>query len=548
MSETTGKLTDERLRHFIDGGVSKHVEVVDMARELLAHRAAAAADAKPVAEPKCQHGNPEALCGKCAEDDGFGPFADGHAAPPSPAVPQAAQAVLDWYDRDGSVGGASEAIEALRDAVTPPSPAVADDPKMDGTDAAHPAWWRGHDNGVIGAVASVARVLDTGEVTGTCGEPLQSLRARVANLVRPAVADGELAELRRKADAVAEFWEAVECGQFDRGITFHEEDGDRVAVEVVAFAKAVSSDGAAALSAYIAAADPTTVRKLIDALAAATRERDGWKDKADRFSDLGKQFERDARSHFDQSCQNVQRAEVAERERDDARAKLAAAEEEAKRDVAEFAESLEASIDDREVEFTASQVSAVRQTLAQIKEFCARPAEPGAERERDDARAKLAAAEGEAKRLRQALTKLTDAASPLYTEVRYGPARPRLGEIAEIREWADELEAIPGEKRTAVERSELAVTRFFLAALEAATLTAPAPAADTPGPEDAGGGVGEVKSKTVGDRCEWCCWGDRCDDPSHYYRPQCPYCQGTGTVLEGPRTVKPAKVEGEHAS
>lgn len=30
---------------------------------------------------------------------------------------EAAKQVIDWYDRDGSVGGASEAVEALRDAM-----------------------------------------------------------------------------------------------------------------------------------------------------------------------------------------------------------------------------------------------------------------------------------------------------------------------------------------------------------------------------------------------------------------------------------------------
>jgi hypothetical protein len=28
--------------------------------------------------------------------------------------------------------------------------------------------------------------------------------------------------------------------------------------------------------------------------------------------------------------------------------------------------------------------------------------------------------------------------------------------------------------------------------------------------------------------CRFCCWGDRCDDPRHYYRPECPVCRGAG--------------------
>lgn len=30
------------------------------------------------------------------------------------------------------------------------------------------------------------------------------------------------------------------------------------------------------------------------------------------------------------------------------------------------------------------------------------------------------------------------------------------------------------------------------------------------------------------DRCDHCCNGDRCDDPSHYERSRCPFCRGTG--------------------
>lgn len=29
-------------------------------------------------------------------------------------------------------------------------------------------------------------------------------------------------------------------------------------------------------------------------------------------------------------------------------------------------------------------------------------------------------------------------------------------------------------------------------------------------------------------RCDHCCNKDRCDEPGHYYRPECPYCRGTG--------------------
>lgn len=34
--------------------------------------------------------------------------------------------------------------------------------------------------------------------------------------------------------------------------------------------------------------------------------------------------------------------------------------------------------------------------------------------------------------------------------------------------------------------------------------------------------------------CAECCNGDRCDDPTHYSRENCPYCKGTGLAPEQP--------------
>lgn len=49
---------------------------------------------------------------------------------------------------------------------TPTAPALRDDPECDGTDAAHPAWWRGNEAGVEGAVREMSRVL-----SGECRPP-----------------------------------------------------------------------------------------------------------------------------------------------------------------------------------------------------------------------------------------------------------------------------------------------------------------------------------------------------------------------------------------
>jgi hypothetical protein len=41
-----------------------------------------------------------------------------------------------------------------------------DDPSLDATDGAHPAWWRGHDHGVAAALGMVERVIAGERITG----------------------------------------------------------------------------------------------------------------------------------------------------------------------------------------------------------------------------------------------------------------------------------------------------------------------------------------------------------------------------------------------
>lgn len=62
---------------------------------------------------------------------------------------------------------------------------AADDPQLDATDDAHPAWWRGDDHGFRTMCAEVESVLDGAEPKGTCREPWESLRRRLWALARP---------------------------------------------------------------------------------------------------------------------------------------------------------------------------------------------------------------------------------------------------------------------------------------------------------------------------------------------------------------------------
>jgi hypothetical protein len=60
---------------------------------------------------------------------------------------------------------------------------IADDQEMDGTDFAHPAWWRGHDAACKGICKGINEILDgTKDNVGTSTEPWQSLRQRLYDI------------------------------------------------------------------------------------------------------------------------------------------------------------------------------------------------------------------------------------------------------------------------------------------------------------------------------------------------------------------------------
>lgn len=73
---------------------------------------------------------------------------------------------------------------ALRQRIAQLEPELAearkDNEELDGTDAAHPAWWRGNDAGVAQVCAQINAILDGADVSGTASEPWEPTRRRVA--------------------------------------------------------------------------------------------------------------------------------------------------------------------------------------------------------------------------------------------------------------------------------------------------------------------------------------------------------------------------------
>lgn len=112
-------------------------------------------------------------------------------------VEDAASVVVSFYE---DVSSSSESqisrIQEIINAHRPKPPSfIQDFPENDCTDFAHPAWWRGNDAGVAGAVRSIKDILDSKEIHGVCQQPLQGIRERVhALLSEPLVSYEEVAQ------------------------------------------------------------------------------------------------------------------------------------------------------------------------------------------------------------------------------------------------------------------------------------------------------------------------------------------------------------------
>jgi len=57
---------------------------------------------------------------------------------------------------------------------------------LDGTDFAHPAWWRGQDHAVAMMTREIGKILEGEPIMGVCQEPWQTVRVRIAGLTEDA--------------------------------------------------------------------------------------------------------------------------------------------------------------------------------------------------------------------------------------------------------------------------------------------------------------------------------------------------------------------------
>ena len=101
------------------------------------------------------------------------------------AINEKAWAAVKRYMPTHYIGSTGPCCDHCSRALQIAAAAMGDDSEMDCTDFAHPAWWRGYDAATEMAMRAVKEILDgTGELCGICNEPWESLRQRLARLVR----------------------------------------------------------------------------------------------------------------------------------------------------------------------------------------------------------------------------------------------------------------------------------------------------------------------------------------------------------------------------
>lgn len=88
---------------------------------------------------------------------------------------------------------------------------AVDDPMLDATDFAHPAWWRGNDHAFLQMTRKINEILDGKELGGWCREPWESLRWRLAGLAKATVLiEGLVAALDESSAVLSALLEDVQ--------------------------------------------------------------------------------------------------------------------------------------------------------------------------------------------------------------------------------------------------------------------------------------------------------------------------------------------------
>ena len=104
-------------------------------------------------------------------------------------------------------------LAALQSQVDPEFDEPVDNPDMDATDAAHPAWWRGHEHGAASIVTVIRKILDGKDLGlgyGWSHEPWHALRRDLLE-IRPYMKSIlELVQARNSTTTEVRFMDMIE--------------------------------------------------------------------------------------------------------------------------------------------------------------------------------------------------------------------------------------------------------------------------------------------------------------------------------------------------
>ncbi len=83
---------------------------------------------------------------------------------------------------------------------------MEDNPELDGTDAAHPAWWRGQEHGAVGITISMMNAFKEPRHSGKFSNPLMnelrekiwSVQEKIEKMTKIVSVDSELGKILRE--------------------------------------------------------------------------------------------------------------------------------------------------------------------------------------------------------------------------------------------------------------------------------------------------------------------------------------------------------------